>query len=209
MDQDEECIYYQKVLASFNSYSSMCHSVLSKYISDYESLPEHKRQLLLNYRSKLNIAHSLVQKNQEFLCQVAGPSEQLNFSPKHFDNLKSTLRQLVRDWTAEGLHERAKCYSPILKYISAHCPKGSKILVPGAGLGRLTYEIAKLGMQAQGNEFSYFMLLISEHILNLTQVVNEFKIHPYCLDFSNAAHQKDQFLAVSIPDELPSLPVSS
>ena len=43
-----------------------------------------------------------------------------------------------------------------------------KVLVPGAGLGRLVFEFAKEGYTAQGNEFSYFMLLISNYLLNST-----------------------------------------
>jgi len=40
------------------------------------------------------------------------------------------------------------------------------ILVPGAGLGRLAYELARLGYSCQGNEFSMFMLLGSNFTLN-------------------------------------------
>lgn len=41
-----------------------------------------------------------------------------------------------------------------------------KVLVPGAGLGRLPYEIAKRGYTCQGNEFSLFMLFTSNFVLN-------------------------------------------
>jgi carnosine N-methyltransferase len=40
------------------------------------------------------------------------------------------------------------------------------VLVPGAGLGRLAFEIANLGFISQGNEFSLEMLLVSNFILN-------------------------------------------
>jgi N2227-like protein len=40
------------------------------------------------------------------------------------------------------------------------------VLVPGAGLGRLTVEIAALGYATEGNEFSYQMLFVSNHVLN-------------------------------------------
>lgn len=41
-----------------------------------------------------------------------------------------------------------------------------KVLVPGAGLGRLAFEIARQGFQCQGNEFSLFMLFASNFVLN-------------------------------------------
>lgn len=40
------------------------------------------------------------------------------------------------------------------------------VLVPGAGLGRLAWEIARLGYTCQGNEWSFFMLFTSNFILN-------------------------------------------
>ena len=40
------------------------------------------------------------------------------------------------------------------------------VLVPGAGLGRLCFEIANRGYTCQGNEVSLFMLFASNFILN-------------------------------------------
>lgn len=45
-------------------------------------------------------------------------------------------------------------------------PSKVNILVPGAGLGRLAWEIAMLGYACQGNEWSFFMLFSSNFILN-------------------------------------------
>ena len=44
--------------------------------------------------------------------------------------------------------------------------KAINILVPGAGLGRLTHEFARRGYNCQGNEWSLFMLLASNFVLN-------------------------------------------
>lgn len=41
-----------------------------------------------------------------------------------------------------------------------------KVLIPGAGLGRLAFEVAKRGFTCQGNEFSFYMLMASNFILN-------------------------------------------
>ena len=45
-------------------------------------------------------------------------------------------------------------------------PAEVSVLVPGAGLGRLAYEVAKAGYICQGNEFSLFMLFASHFVLN-------------------------------------------
>jgi carnosine N-methyltransferase len=69
------------------------------------------------------------------------------------------------------------------------------------GLGRLLYEFAKLGYKAQGNEFSYYMLLTSNFILNCTNKKEEYEILPLIHSFSNVFWEDAPFKAVKIPDE--------
>jgi carnosine N-methyltransferase len=68
------------------------------------------------------------------------------------DKVSSTLKQLTRDWSVIGKKEREGAYLPIcsslLKEYGSIAEEGRsdiKVLVPGAGLGRLVYDIAKLG----------------------------------------------------------------
>ena len=102
------------------------------------------------------------------------------------EKVQSTLKQFVRDWSEVGKEEREMCYAPILKELDRLYPKISdnndsgldttgksnsvrnkiKILVPGAGLGRLAFDIAYNGFECQGNEFSLYMLLGSNYVLN-------------------------------------------
>ena len=75
-----------------------------------------------------------------------------------------------------------------------------KVLVPGAGLGRLAWEIANLGYECQGSEFSLYMLFASNFLLNKCPSVDGFKIHPYIHEFCNNMTSKDQLKEVSFPD---------
>ena len=62
------------------------------------------------------------------------------------DKARSTIRQLYRDWSHEGSAERKGCYDPVIQDVIKsfwHSPSKPdvKILVPGAGLGRLSKRI--------------------------------------------------------------------
>lgn len=89
------------------------------------------------------------------------------------DKVQSTLKQFVRDWSEDGRQERRQCYDPILDELESIYGNltsiqrsRTKVLVPGAGLGRLAYEIASRGFVCQGNEFSLYMLMGSNYVLN-------------------------------------------
>ncbi|KAF5325336.1 hypothetical protein D9619_010108 [Psilocybe cf. subviscida] len=127
------------------------------------------------------------------------------------DKLRSTLKQLVRDWSDEGAAEREVCYKPMTEalvnhfaHLSSEARRDVKVLVPGSGLGRLMYEVAKLGFACQGNEFSHYMLLTSYFVLNKTNGIKEHTFYPYVHSFSNAPNKASLLRAVSIPDVLPS-----
>ena len=102
------------------------------------------------------------------------------------EKIQSTLKQFVRDWSDAGKEEREMCYKPIMQELEKLYPSVNKknsseqqsafgycasrndlkVLVPGAGLGRLAYDIAMQGFECQGNEFSLYMLLASNYVLN-------------------------------------------
>ncbi|SLM38265.1 methyltransferase family [Lasallia pustulata] len=122
---------------------------------------------------------------------------------------RSTIRQFYRDWSAEGRVERQACYVPVLQDLSesfAHVrDKGLvKVLVPGAGLGRLVFEICTAGYQVEGNEISYHQLLASSWMLNHTQRREQFDLYPFALTFSNHISRADQLKVVKVPDVHPS-----
>uniref|UniRef100_A0A5B7BHX1 carnosine N-methyltransferase n=1 Tax=Davidia involucrata TaxID=16924 RepID=A0A5B7BHX1_DAVIN len=133
------------------------------------------------------------------------PSFQLNVPLVDVDKVRCIIRNIVRDWAAEGQKERDQCYKPILEELEAIFPDRRKdsppaCLVPGAGLGRLALEISCLGFISQGNEFSYYMMICSSFILNYTQTAGEWTIYPWIHSNCNSLSDSDQFRPVSIPD---------
>ena len=122
-----------------------------------------------------------------------------------FSKVRSTLHSCVRDWAAEGAAERAACYGPILDELERVVPRDgrSRVLVPGAGLARLVLEVAARGYGAQGNEFSYHMLLCSNFLLNSGLRPNEVALYPFVDQPSNCRRAGDRLRAARVPDVVP------
>lgn len=121
---------------------------------------------------------------------------------------RTTINQLYRDWSAEGAPERDACHGPVLRDVEklfGHTPQRGdvKILIPGAGLGRLVFEICMQGYTVQGNEISYHQLLASAWVLNHVQRARQFALFPFALEFNNLVSRTQQLRVVSIPDVHP------
>ena len=129
--------------------------------------------------------------------------------PSDMDKACTTIRQLYRDWSADGAAERKRCYDPVLHDLSKvfmATPNKSmiKVLVPGAGLGRLVHEICNKGYTVEGNELSYHQLITSHWVLNVIQPGERFNLYPFALTFSNNISVEHQLKAVKVPDIHPS-----
>ncbi|WKX97435.1 hypothetical protein Q1695_013243 [Nippostrongylus brasiliensis] len=125
--------------------------------------------------------------------------------PHYMTKVLSTLRQIVREWSVEGKPERDATYTPLMKVLRERFPNADertavKIMVPGSGLGRLAFELAKEGFTVEGNEFSMIMLMTSSFLLNACFKEDEHTIYPYALDKSNSWRYEDQTRAVHFPD---------
>ena len=123
----------------------------------------------------------------------------------HLDKARSTIRQMHRDWSIEGIAERQACYDPVLQDLDSRFSQASdktavKVLVPGAGLGRLVFEICLRGYSVEGNEISWHQLMASNWILNHTVDGTVWDLYPFATDFSNLATRDQQLQVVKIPD---------
>ncbi|KAF4321551.1 hypothetical protein BBO99_00001022 [Phytophthora kernoviae] len=227
MDQDpEEQEHYKSVLFSFREYEGFMLREIYRRKKHFQSMPiELQRRLpqsstIRNLHHFVNAAHHnqvlferVVQAQLEsgppMELPVVTPKTPLQSPPRHFSKLKSTLHQFVRDWSDEGKREREMCYTPIVKElrrvlpVNADSPSAPRVLLPGAGLGRLALEIASKGYATQGNEFSYQMLFASNFILNWVTQPQEFEIHPWIHNPSNALTITDLLRPVAIPDISP------
>jgi len=137
-------------------------------------------------------------------------------NPIDQEKAHSTVKQLYRDWSAEGAAERRACFEPVVNALNDEytnipiAQRGNvKVLVPGAGLGRSVFEINRAGYTVEGNEISYHQIIASNYMLNFTTEAGQFELHPWIHGFSNHLSRDDQLQMVRIPDVHPQTALQS
>jgi carnosine N-methyltransferase len=136
--------------------------------------------------------------------------------PQDKQKAGSTINQLFRDWSSDGHTERRRCHDVVIRDLqdwSLKLSNGSqqalRILVPGAGLGRLVYDIACEGFDAEGNEISYHQMLASNWVMNHTPRQGAFTLYPFATNFTNLVSRDHQLRHVLIPDIHPAETMAS
>ncbi|BGO99784.1 hypothetical protein NBRC10513v2_004011 [Rhodotorula toruloides] len=220
-DSFDEAAHQAQVQATFDLYRRAALSSNQRRRADFYALPKRHRDLLPDYNSLLREVDEKLQVNAELVQRMIEanpfppPEDAALDAPAPTDadheRLRSTLRQCVRDWSETGRNERDTAYQPILdslascfSHLSPSEKAEIKVLVPGAGLGRLAWEIVRAGFSCQANEFSLHMLIASSFILNNCSTPNEFTLHPYLHSFSNIRSREDLLAPCLIPDVAPS-----
>eukprot|EP01134_Creolimax_fragrantissima_P001763 CFRG1763T1 len=223
-EEELERKHFLTVITVFRKYARFVELRIAKAEEDYKKLLPRHKALLPHYATRIEKLYTATAANQKFLCDITQPhrifenddaldtkvemasQESQKISIEEHKKVRSTLKQFVRDWSAEGAKERQECYGPIVDAVvqrlgTVSDRSGVKVLVPGAGLGRLAFEFASVGFSCQGNEFSFYMLIASNFMLNRSGAPID--IFPWVHEFSNHYDVDDQYRAISIPDVEP------
>lgn len=211
MTSDDQSSFRQ-VLLSFKQYRTVTKTNFVTRISQINLLPQNLKEKVKNRFLKLiELSNFNAHLFNEIISQPVFLEQRVKSSTVGLqtDQSKviSTLKSLVRDWSEEGEKERKETYLPILnelenifKRVDLEARGNIKVLVPGSGLGRLAFEIVSMGFSTQGNEFSYFMLVTSNYILNHIKTTNAFEIYPWIHQSLNMPSIDSQTKKVLIPD---------
>lgn len=225
-EEEEEREHFCKVVSAFLQYKNNSLSRIHRTKQHLRKFPLEQQKILASngFQEHLDALETCVELNYEVVKLIVadvntmfenvppekrpggkdGLGQVAVTDPDDIDKVQTTVKQFVRDWSSEGAEERKMCYGPILEEIleqfgQVEDKKTIRVLVPGAGLGRLAFEIAKTGFECQGNEFSLYMLMASNFVLNKCRFVNCFKIHPWIHQFTNNLSNSDVLQSVSFP----------
>jgi carnosine N-methyltransferase len=182
---------------------------------DYPNLnKKYLSKMKYDYQTRIKRLEEAYSLNQIFLQKIAyvykpNPSYLKNYNLQDIQNASynesTTLNWAVfmyisRDWTKERKKERDTNYIPIINMVINYVKSGSNILIPGAALFRLGYELAKLGYNIDGNDYNFFNVILCDYLFNHSKK-NEFSFQPFIRSFSNYLTEDAVFSKYSFPDE--------
>ena len=209
--------YLKEIILTFYYYKNNSLKDAKKIENDFKSIDSKFLNLLsFDIKERINKINKGIEINSKFLNLIIEPyiSDEIKHSEysknkNNINKLISTLKLFIRDWSIDGKKERELVYSPIINEFKNYFmnnnlnKKDIKILIPGTGLGRLQYEISKLGFNTVGIEVSYFMLLCTNFLFNKNNKINKnlYLIQPLIHNFNNIYKEDDPFKNILIPDE--------
>ncbi|KAG8345198.1 hypothetical protein TRVL_03977 [Trypanosoma vivax] len=222
-DMREDHISFMRTVKAFRSYRKHAMLVRETRLRNFKKFhKQYQRALCIDVDAMFVRYQDCIEANSSFLETICSTSDELFYTywpngtsvrqdevppptPLDVDKVFSTLRQFVRDWSVEGAEERNSVYVPILNTLEGYFPDrlgraNVKVLVPGAGLCRLTLELALRGFAAQANEFSYHMLIAGHYVQNHVLSSGQHVVYPYVDNTCNLVNREDQFAQVLVPD---------
>ena len=134
------------------------------------------------------------------------PSAPTRPRKKDAEHVWSVFRSLVRDWSAEGAPERALYYDPIVTQLKDHFAErlgtanAIKVLVPGAGLGRLGYDLRDCGFHVEASELSHQMCLCTAFLVHAVAEDQRHTVFPFVHHVINNRCREDQLRPVVVPE---------
>lgn len=128
--------------------------------------------------------------------------------------IRRGFTMLATDWSATGADERRKIYSPMVAAVDTAYEEAKRavrslrreefrVVVPGAGAGRLAWELAHKGFSVEGCEESFVALLVGNYVMNSVDVNEGVRFYPYVHEHSNVRSKASVARGVSVPDVNP------
>ena len=101
-------------------------------------------------------------------CGARGDETGIRDPDAAYTSVETLVAHLARDWSEMGAVPRARTYRPLLRALGTlqrERRRPLRIFVPGAGAGRLAWEVAQRGHRVEANDASAVMLIAARAII--------------------------------------------
>ncbi|KAG9256743.1 N2227-like protein-domain-containing protein [Emericellopsis atlantica] len=215
-------------LYGYTKYPERYDEEISRLKGLYDKISDAQRALLekhTQYTDKFTRVTDLLKSNQELCDRIVDNAlefyhigrEELETHMKHMEqdgkkadrvSVSQSLKHMVRDWTEDGgKYERDGCFACVLKTLDTLYPRQDadhpvKVLLPGAGLGRMGRDIAQQGgFEVTINEWSMFMNVAYRFLETHAHIARNEMVHPFIDSWSHHARTSDMMRPMSFPDQ--------
>ncbi|KRX19350.1 UPF0586 protein C9orf41 -like protein [Trichinella nelsoni] len=210
----------------FEHYYSSSLTILQEKYSAYKALPEKHKALIPTFFEHIARIRESITINMQFFTQIYTTGMHMVEEESRKNTLlagnvtrmtcefvvgktQQILHDVIREWSAVGISERKSVYGPILAYMEdlkkSTTPESIKILIPNAGLGRLVWELAKLGYHCDACESSAAHVLTTNFMINHSDANSPVTIYPWINKWTNHRNCAEQIQSVTVPDVRPDL----
>lgn len=148
----------------------------------------------------------------ELIKQAPEPNDAGSLEvPQGVKPVQTLLQTFAREWSAEGAEERKDCFDRLLGALDGHLKdkvqqlkatgaQPPRVLVPGANLGRLPFEVQRRGFACTGSESRVLHYFGSEFVRRNGAKQEEHIIQPYALNTCNRFKMKDHVRQTPVPE---------
>ncbi|KAL3459012.1 N2227-like protein-domain-containing protein [Aspergillus heterothallicus] len=212
-------------LWGFSRYKDRNLAEVKRWRDLYKHVPKSQKAFVektVAYTKKLNTIEHLFEDNDKIAADIVRHAlafydvsqTELDEFIKGVEKDKKTpdrtsvvqaMKHFVRDWSEEGIIERVDSFPCILMHLGdmERSEQPLRVLAPGAGAGRLGYEIDALGgFEVTLNEWSAYMNLVHRYATQVS-APNSLVYYPYIDWWSHHATTSDMQRGVSFPDWVP------
>ena len=210
---------------AFLAYRDLSLQVFDSQALSFEELSDADKTLIPDIPLRLSHAAEAIEHNADVIERIASlvqtnlsdvddelQPHQLEQTVADFPDVVDALLAVVRDWTSHGQKDRMLTYDPIIHAVGEAADDAVdsnlisdrtdfSVLVPGASLGRLSWELANLGFSVQGVESSYLQLFVCNFIMN-SGLSDDKPLHLYPFAHHTGMLQSidDQVKEIEFPD---------
>ncbi|KAH7161735.1 N2227-like protein-domain-containing protein [Dactylonectria macrodidyma] len=212
-------------LHGFTKYQERQKAELDRLKGLYKRVSKAQKSLLehhVKYSKKFNRINHILSQNQELCDRIVQSAlefyeigtEELQRHIKDAEAagrqadkiaVSQSLKHIVRDWTEAGSRERDGPFLCLLQTLKQLFPDREnstpiKALLPGAGLGRLGFDIADLGgFDVTVNEWSMYMN-VAYRFLETHRSRHSESVYPFIDGWSHHATEADMHRKLTFPD---------
>ncbi|KAG8424070.1 hypothetical protein J3459_007996 [Metarhizium acridum] len=181
---------------------------LEKHLAYSSKFKAVEQKLATNQHVCDDIVHAAMEFYNVGMKELRGHMADREAEGKHADKISvsQSLKHIVRDWASEGSNERNATFACLAGTLRRLFPDRNlleehvRILLPGAGLGRLGHDIGQLGrFDVTVNEWSMYMNAVYRFIEAQNTPLSQ-SVHPFVDGWSHHVSNDNMNRAVPFPD---------